>query len=95
MVTFQAWQDEFQIITTKYFAAINWDTVIWHPGEIEQAGDDLQLDAYRKLYDGEDSNPSICEWEHYEESCDARGNFQRQLSERWEKALEERESESR
>lgn len=83
-VLLESWLKEYEKITSKYVSDINWETVVWNEGEIEQAADDLQLEAYRNVYTGDDCNPSISDWCCYDESCEARTDFQYKLYEKLE-----------
>jgi hypothetical protein len=91
IISLELWLVEFHKITAAYIESINWDTVIWNDGEIEQAGDDFQLEAFRNVFESDDCNPSVQDWDHYDDSCDARMDFQRELTERYEVTLKERE----
>lgn len=84
------WESQFKAITEKYINSINWETVIFNEGDIAQIADYLQLEAYQDIYGGEDFNPSISDWDCYDDSCDSRADFQIDMEERWNKAQESR-----
>ena len=49
MITLEAWLKEFNKLTVEYINSINWNTVIFNDGDIEQIGDDLQKEAFQNL----------------------------------------------
>lgn len=83
VVSLEDWQEEFQKLSKQYMDGINWEAVIFEDHEFGQAADEIQLSAYRNLYAGDDCNPNISDWEFYEDSCDDRAVFQRELEERY------------
>lgn len=101
-VKLEDWTKEFNKLSTEYITGINWQTVCWEEGEIGQAADDIQLNAYRNCYfienqkedeEGYSHNPSVDDWIGYEASCEDRIDFQYVLQEKWDDTLRERNSE--
>lgn len=90
MITLETWLKEFNKLTVEYINSINWNTVIFNDGDIEQIGDDLQKEAFQNL--NENIDDFVSDWEDYSDTCDARNEFQRELSERWESTTKVRET---
>lgn len=86
-VTYEEWKAEFSKVTSEYINGIDWDKVIWNDGEFEQAGDELQLQAYLNL---NESDSDLNDWEFYDSSCDDRIDAQQELQERWDQQVAER-----
>lgn len=102
-ISYEKWLKEFNKLSDDYISGINWETVIWNDGEIAQAADDIQCDAYRTCYfiknEGRESEedydcnptPDEEEWGDYSVSCDERSDFQNRLQEKWDEQLELRD----
>lgn len=94
-VLLKNWIIEFKKLSTQYIDRINWDTVIWNDGEINQAADDIQADAYNTCYFAENEEEhgyilDVDEWCDYDKSCEYRMDFQDELQEKWDDQLKKR-----
>lgn len=78
VLTLGMWLKEFKKLSSEYL--LNIGTAVFEDGDIGQAADDLQLEAYQNVQArlGNDED-SISDWVDYDASCDARVDFKYEL----------------